>query len=104
MKPTMSTSPLTWSCTTAGIKPSSFEKSITYCTSCTLRTSRTDPCTTKNPALIPAGSALCLVIREGSGFLTRAVLPADRDGRGDDGRARVPGTEPLTAEAYQMRQ
>jgi hypothetical protein len=28
MKPTINTSPLTWSCTTAGISPSSFEKSI----------------------------------------------------------------------------
>jgi hypothetical protein len=36
------------------------------------------------------------------GFLTRAVLPADRGGGGDDGAARVPGTEPLTSEAYQM--
>src|SRR5436853_686468 len=28
MKPTISTSPLTWSCTTAGINPSNFEKSM----------------------------------------------------------------------------
>src|SRR5262245_57711503 len=107
MKPTMSTSPLTWSCTTAGIKPSSFEKSITCCTSCTLCTGqrpvRTDPCTNKNPASTPAGSALRLVIREVLVFLTRAVLPDDPDGRGDDGRARVPGIEPLTSEAYQMK-
>jgi hypothetical protein len=30
MKPTISTSPLTWSWTTAGISPSSFEKSISH--------------------------------------------------------------------------
>jgi len=36
------------------------------------------------------------------GFLTRAVLPDDRGGLGEDGRARVPGSEPLTSEAYQM--
>jgi len=38
---------------------------------------------------------LRLVIREVLVFLTRAVLPDDPGGRGDDGRARVPGTEPL---------
>jgi len=59
MNPTMSTSPLAWSCTTAGIKPSSFEKSIS------IRGGRLQPVrTTKNPASIPAGSALRLVIRE----------------------------------------
>src|SRR5678815_4619458 len=96
MKPTMSTSPLAWSCTTAGIRPSNFEKSIALCTSCTLCTdrrphrtdrtlARTDPCTTKNPAHVPAGSALRLVIREVLVSFTRAVLPDDQDGRGDDG-------------------
>src|ERR1051325_3720946 len=87
MKPTISTSPLTWSCTTAGISPSNLEKSIVV------------PVQQKTPPLVPAGSAL----RYGELLVavsTRAVLPAGRCGRGDGGRAR--GSEPWKVKAYQM--
>src|SRR5262245_30916454 len=55
MKPTINTSPLTWSCTTAGINPSSFEKSIA---SFQVPGSRFQvPVQKKNPALCSGGAA-----------------------------------------------
>jgi len=49
----------------------------------------------KKPRLDSGGVCIASGDSWGSGFPTRAVLPDDQDGRGDDGRARVPGTEPL---------
>src|SRR4030095_3278882 len=50
MKPTISTSPDRWSCTTAGIRPSSLEKSIAVASSRVPKFR-----TTKNPAYVRRG-------------------------------------------------
>src|SRR5207253_3522578 len=85
MKPTINTSPLTWSCTTAGINPSSFVKSISLYN--------------KKPRHSYRRGLHC--VREKLLVLVlRAVLPAGRCGHDDGGRARE--SEPWKVEAYQM--
>src|SRR6267142_296296 len=64
MKPTISTSPLAWSCTTAGINPSSFEKSISSLYN-------------EKPRQLPAGSALASGATLGTSVLY-ARSPAGR--------------------------
>jgi hypothetical protein len=72
MKPTISTSLLAWSCTTAGISPSSFEKSIM------LRSAFRVPYN-KKPRHWSGGAASCRLVRVlALSPSARAVLP---DGR-----------------------
>src|ERR1041385_3258670 len=66
MKPTISTSPLMWSCTTAGINPSSFVKSISLTGGVRLLADDDFPVQQKTPPLLPAGSAFAFL--SGSGF------------------------------------
>src|SRR5262245_22994806 len=92
MKPTISTSPLAWSCTTAGIKPSSLEKSIGVA----FRSSRVPMFrTTKNPAW--SGGAAWVASSGRDAWLSprsRAVPPAGHGGR-DDGDARDGEPQPF---------
>src|SRR5215510_7215407 len=87
MKPTISTSPVVWSCTTAGMRPSSFEKSIdgsTFTSSGSEFGAR--GAVQKKPRLVSGGAALVAssgLVAWAFSSLARAVRPAGRNGRGD---------------------